>query len=246
MIFYTTLILAVAAASRTSEVRAAAEEPSVSSSFLMSEFEAAVMTDDDDQQRELFKTTKSVKKNSKDSHHYFQSLCNIHLFEGKFEYQNGCEQTTVATVVGGSKDTGYYTETLLDGVSSCSLIHRRTEESDSKEEEEEDDQCSVGKPNRFIGGAFNAKAAIAYNKRTGDCELMYTDLPTDPCDVYPHVHRYHHHHGNQLRGAASRVARHDVSLQETTTPSRPVTDTIGAFGLVITAGRSRAIAHQRN
>ena len=49
------------------------------------------MTDDDDQQRELFKTTKSVKKNSKDSHHYFQSLCNIHLFEGKFEYQNGCE-----------------------------------------------------------------------------------------------------------------------------------------------------------
>ena len=184
MIFYTTLILAVAAASRTSEVRAAAEEPSVSSSFLMSEFEAAVMTDDDDQQRELFKTTKSVKKNSKDSHHYFQSLCNIHLFEGKFEYQNGCEQTTVATVVGGSKDTGYYTETLLDGVSSCSLIHRRTEESDSKEEEE-DDQCSVGKPNRFIGGAFNAKAAIAYNKRTGDCELMYTDLPTDPCDVYP-------------------------------------------------------------
>lgn len=106
------------------------------------------------------------------------------MFEGKFEYQNGCEQTTVATVLGGSKDTGYYTETLLDGESSCSLITKRLEENDSKEEEE-DDQCSVGKPNRFIGGAFNAKAAIAYNKRTGDCELMYMDLSTDPCDVYP-------------------------------------------------------------
>ena len=140
-----------------------------------------------DNKKDAKKTKKDAKKTKKDSKsdtEDYESLCNKRLFEGTFEYLNGCAKTTIASIFcgddnGNADDTCVYSETLLDGKSSCVL----NQEVDT--EDNQDGKCSIGKLERFVGGSFPAKASIAYNERTGDCELSYTDLSTDPCRLYP-------------------------------------------------------------
>jgi len=127
------------------------------------------------------KDAKKSKKESKSGIKDYNLLCNKRLFEGMFEYQNGCAKTTIASILldDDDSDTCYYTEALLDGKSSCPLYKEDDTEDDN------DDKCSIGELNRFVGGAFQAKTSISYNRDTGDCELSYTDLSIDPCCIYP-------------------------------------------------------------
>ena len=123
----------------------------------------------------LFSKNKHSKKNSS---HNSMAWC-LSLFEDSvFIYTTQCKgDMMVSTTCEDEGGACYISENLVDGTRNVAAVDILVDgRYDGVDEDNVEEICSVG-------GSFQGTENINYNYKTGDCELMFTALPDDPCGL---------------------------------------------------------------
>lgn len=121
----------------------------------------------------LFSKNKHSKKNS--SHN---SMTCLSLFENSaFIYTTQCKGDMMVSTTCDEGGACYISENLVDVPRDIVVADILVDgQYNGADEDEVEEICSVG-------GSFQGTNNINYNDKTGDCELMDTDLPDDPCGL---------------------------------------------------------------